>query len=388
MTHCELELISSWVGRALITCVYLITVYIFGKENYGRKQHNQHKQKLIKSSKAMQYWSTTSFISCQLSSILLLMTTILPICSHILVVSYGAVLFIIVTLTFYQIARLQYVFSDVAHGYGYHPLVFVVLYTVGCVIVIYMILIVIHYYLHSTVKTNPYICVNIVGFDIKFLATYLGLFLLWDWSVLIAYIVKIYQLSHNHPSEHNETVTKIKTVLQKIVVLTLLLECFQFCVFVYFMLHMKGFLSIIVVYHVEGTKIGPSLEILLALFAMYLMIDHNHDKYLKLVRCLQKIKLCCGCRCGLLSDENMLDDKTDLRDDAVSMGPSTSVTNTNDKNITISPSYVQNRGPETKSLNNEDEKHEEEDIESQRTNTEDLERYREINMRVLNSICV
>eukprot|EP01084_Bolivina_argentea_P158876 276736_1 len=130
----DLDLLWCWIARILITIVLCCAVYIF-------RSNELNKVKVVKPNihnKIVQYWSSICYVGCIISSCLLLTTTIIPICMY----SYGfAICFILLTkvsLTFYQVARLQYCFSLECHSYGYPQSVFVIFYFVGfiCVMLI------------------------------------------------------------------------------------------------------------------------------------------------------------------------------------------------------------------------------------------------------------
>eukprot|EP01083_Nonionella_stella_P017256 48237_1 len=382
------HLVACWAGRVLILSVFCVTIHIIRKEQCGTKEITSKSSKRNTYKRIMQSWTCISFISCTISCCLLLMSAIVPICIYILPITAPVILWTKLTLTFYQIARLQFIFSLTT--YSYHRCVFATLYLFGFLLVTYMVLLSALGF--GPAKSNKYVCVtiNADGNDTQFLGVFLILFVLWDWFVLIAYIFKIYQLTRDPQSQQDKTVAKLMDVLYKIVVLTLLLECSYCYVFVLMIIRNT---TPVLQYILDDMKLLPLLDIFLTVMIMYLMIEHNHNQYLKLMRILKKFKLCCCCSSILLrADRDTPPSENDKSSDAKEHGASyknsanlsTHVdngTNAEAYNITISASAA-SQGYERKSLQNDDN----EDFDSQRTNTDDLEQYRQINKQVLKAM--
>eukprot|EP00483_Globobulimina_turgida_P012559 UN12582 len=222
------QLVTCWIGRILIVCILCLTIYVF--QSHIKKEFERHEAEQQSSSttrniykRIFEYWSRIVFASCVISSCLLMLSTILAICKHIHTYSAACILFTKMTLTFYQISRLQHCFSQQrinSHSYGYHPCVFIIFYVAGSFVVATIILLQLY---TRTVETK----FGCILFAIQGTSKVIGIimllyFFLWDLGVLIAYIFQIYQLTH-HSKDH-QTIHKIKIVLQKIVVLTLLFE--------------------------------------------------------------------------------------------------------------------------------------------------------------------
>merc|ERR1712228_1032575 len=115
-------------------------------------------------------------------------------------------------------------------------------------------------------------------------------YILWDLSVLTAYIRKINELIKN--SKATQHFQRIKKVLGKIIILTLLYELsFVF----YFGITRLEEINLFGDF-VKETKIAACIDLFITMIILYLMLEHNDEKYLKLQHILKKSRVCCCCK--------------------------------------------------------------------------------------------
>eukprot|EP01084_Bolivina_argentea_P309690 535733_1 len=205
-------------------------------------------------------------------------------------------------ITFYQIARLEYTFlSSQIHStkYGYPHWVFITLYLYGIVFSLHVWVIV--WFLYSVKLTVSNYCIStITPFGIYFFLFGTIFYYPWDLIVLLLYIIKIctikskkYSINSNEQNVTDQRMIKvikrINYILTKIIILTILYELFSFTV------------QIIIVF------IPPNSSMILLMIrelvlmsdaicsgiVIFLMIEHNNEQYLNLLRILNKLQLCC-----------------------------------------------------------------------------------------------
>jgi len=105
---------------------------------------------------------------------------------------------------------------------------------------------------------------------------------LWDLSVLLAYVYKLNQIRLN--TKGDLAINQVSAVLHKIIVLTILFRMSQLDNWLLFRFVPAHIFSEYI------DRILWPLDILQTLFIIYFMLDSNHKKYVTLVRCF-----CCLC---------------------------------------------------------------------------------------------
>ena len=140
---CESEFWICWTSRALMVVLLMITMLILRFEVHKLKKEDNIFKKILN------YWSTICFALCSMTSLLLLATTITEIYPIIQPYSMGFQNLTRLQLTFYQTARLQYLFStkQIIQEYGYHQSVFIFFYFVGALLTLSTFIIILFFLL-------------------------------------------------------------------------------------------------------------------------------------------------------------------------------------------------------------------------------------------------
>ena len=209
----------------------------------------------------------------------------------------------ILSMGFYQLSRLHYCFSNsqIHSDKGYPKWLFNIMYTIGIILAI-------NYIASIEFVKNGHIFQTKCGINDKYEFFYqpldlittnisslyyfgVGLcFSIWDLFTLYLYISKIktfrvYQ--HKNPSVYK----RIKSILQKVFILTVFYQIVGVCsILIDAMIEPKGLLYSLI-YAVSIYSIPLAIGI-----SMWLMMDHNVNKYRKFLMFVQYLKLnylCC-----------------------------------------------------------------------------------------------
>ena len=211
-----------------------------------------------------------------------------------------------ILLGYYQIYRLQYCFSEkqVHSKYGYPTLLFITLYIIGCINNLHS-LIFPFFVLKPFELPNNLGCENDVdGNEIYSLNSFIAttLYSIWDLFTLFLYIYKIHQATktiqlHQKGQEvQDQILTRIKKIMAKIVFLTVI---YEMVTTVMVNLFLWGFSSSPIV------AVGWAIDFLTTQYIMYLMLDHNSNSYLTLLKLMHVtgiLRFCCCCFRNLLMD--------------------------------------------------------------------------------------
>ena len=206
-----------------------------------------------------------------------------------------------ISLTYYQIVRLQYCFSSSqVHStkYGYSKWIFIGLYIWGIIVTISILIMSIPILVPSAI--GEYGCIIDASFsNSDFTLRNVVIFIdyaVWDLCVLMLYIYKVFQIYTNTNFSDDNIYKKIKYILYKITILTLIYEIFgtSFLVSLIFFQD-KHSTQFYIMYPIIYAFIV--IEILLTAGVLYLMIEHNDQQYQKLMR------MCCGYR-GWMIDQD------------------------------------------------------------------------------------
>ena len=278
-----------WIARILLPTCILIIMYIFKQELAKRKQDIRIDSDPYP--KWLNFWSSLTFISCIIFLLIWTLHRVPIICLY----SYG---FMISTwgtpgacITMYQITRLQYCFSAKqihSDKYGYPKWLFCVLYAQFFLLGIYYYTI--SWFVYNSWPSQYYNGCEGGTNQYGYLAYFAFLwFWIWDLLTLILYVIKIKQIKRSQAirNQNDDTVyKKVKFILYKIVLLTIIYEIktlFGAGLTVIF-----GGMQIISIL----SPIIVAMDALMAVFVMYLMIEHNNDEY---IRFLTLFRGCCCC---------------------------------------------------------------------------------------------
>ena len=228
-----------------------------------------------------------------------------------------------VFLTFYQIGRLQSVFSSNqihSNKYkGYKLYVFILLYINGILFGISASTVILAstdtYPIQSSDPNSDKFGCDYAEYDSMWfgIISLNGIwYYIWDWIVIGLYIHKIIQFrrsstsnfdqSENENSASNSNsaakstmIQRIDSVLKKILLLTLIYE-------------LSGFLSVIQIF-----QLGPFGLILrpfdgtIPAMIIYLMLKCNHDEYIHILYKLKCCCICCECLTPNMSEQDVMD---------------------------------------------------------------------------------
>lgn len=188
------------------------------------------------------------------------------------------------SLTFYQITRLQYVFSktQVHSNFGYSKCVFIILYIYGIFVIMLSIISV--WFSQTFVSNGEYGCsVNSTNLATKLLGIYAICYIIWDFTVLLMYLLKFCQSRKRWMNNKNGTVwQRINFILTKILILTLFYE-------------FKYMSTIVVIQFTSSTIVNTILmmtDSIIISLSIYLMREHNNNEYKRLVKIYNTI--CCN----------------------------------------------------------------------------------------------
>eukprot|EP01084_Bolivina_argentea_P217077 368637_1 len=270
--------VSTWIGRITNPIAFFVVLYLIRTETYKRKHHK------IEEPKALQFFAILTLFTCEFWYLISIAIYIPYVCEYGAQLIGAAFILTKSCLTFYQIARLQFCFSSSSQQQiGYSNWVFKLLYINGIVFVIYSSIAA--FMLTTSIPLQNYGCYSIAKKDKYGIISILFLwYYCWDWIVLFMYIIKIIQIKSR--VSDNKALERIDKILKKVLFLTLLYEMFVFIA------------AIIVFYNDHDLAIGTVIfrvfDGLVMAFVIYLMIEHNNEKYDKFIHIF---KLICKLKC-------------------------------------------------------------------------------------------
>ena len=235
--------------------------------------------------------SNATFLTLILSGILSVVITIPTICKYIFPLYMMFLFFPRIALTFYQIIRLQYCFSSSqthSSKYGYNKWLFVVLYIWGVIVAINYAIIGTSVF--DPVEIGDYGCTHDERLYTEvgpYILTF-GLYIIWDLLVLILYGYKIWQIHQNTSFNDDQIYRRIRGVLYKIALLTIVYEVIGMT-FLVTTAHGNNYKNVETVYPVQYAL--SAIDMLVMATIVYLMIEHNDEEYQKLMR------VCFGYKC-------------------------------------------------------------------------------------------
>ena len=209
--------------------------------------------------------------------------------------------YIKIFITFYQLSRLQYCFSsEQVHStkYGYSKSAFNCLYLMGIVL---CGLTFASFVQALARKDNQLLDINytcafssddMIG--VWMLIPGLVFFGAWDWTIILLYVRKCYQFRdknrfNSDENMDNHVFLRIKFILSKILLLTILLE-------IYALLAIVGYQMMFIVQAEELAFINSLFFVFDGLVSTYLismMLSHNDDKYMRFIEFMNGLRVCC-----------------------------------------------------------------------------------------------
>lgn len=241
---------------------------------------------------------------------------------------------------YYQLGRLYYCFSNekINSTKGYPRWLFVIMYSSGIILLVNFALSVT--FLHGTEVFREECRIN-ENFQYEFRAieyfTFEGaeiwwtlvmvLYIVWDVTILILYVNKIKLFNTHNDNNNSVTHTQIRIILHKIFLLTMLYEI------VALIGTLCGPLFLIWVDESDAllrfTMFMYSISVSIS---MYLMMDHNKERYLRYLLIIRSLKLhwiCCKWRYIVNEQITQLNKTNNLRSGERLPNMKEVVTNTN-----------------------------------------------------------
>ena len=228
-----------------------------------------------------------------------------------------------VFMGFYQLSRLHYCFSQNSanHQNGYPQWTFVVMATVGLLILTFFSMLLIFG------QTLPSNCGFVEKYSFEweygdsvwftgnpedqmdeFHQCYLVVVvtgLIWDITTLLMYYFKIKSFRKTKAFREDAVWRKIMFILQRIIILTIFYQITLLIVNA--SLVAAGYVTDTELDRLSIHRVALSLICVLYSIAMYLMMEHNTDEYLGFLRCFKRtyLKYICFCCCHRIVDEQL-----------------------------------------------------------------------------------
>ena len=297
----SVETIVSIILYILRVLLILPTVFVVHKECLNRRNVSKNTDRgrnINIYQKFLSIFSLTSMILTVLSLINCLSLVFKKLCvfgnAFLIIFAWGSKLF----LGFFQVTRLQYAFSAsrIQTGYGYPKCWFMILYSMGVIILIYCIFCGLFVFTDTWTQEKfgefVYYCRGEnVALRYGILNPVLvALALVWDWMVIGCYVAKICQF---YKYDYN---MKIRFVLYKILYLTCLYQVTTALA----MIIGGPIVSVLVgnktLYPTMIGSLFVCLEHFWFVCIIYLMMDHNNDAYLKVIKIIHKFGGLCCCK--------------------------------------------------------------------------------------------
>ena len=285
-------IIGIWVQRILYSITFIILASIFKKEYVKLKKENTENPVRKEQQKWLDIWSFATLALLACISPFWVMNKIPTVCMYH-IYNIGATLYSScgMTLGFYQISRLQYSFSTKqSKTYGYKQWVFITLYINGILLEAYFIFA--NPMVQFPKSEGIYGCVVQERMELYhyFYFGYLWYYI-WDVTILLLYIFKVVQIQRNNEYIKDKNISnKIKFILLKIVILTLIWE-------------LVGFIALAIHFTTVDSSYNGilhpvlwSVDYFISMYLVILMMEHNHDRYLRFVSVLNTFRLFCCCQ--------------------------------------------------------------------------------------------
>ena len=290
------------------TIVALAVIDIF-RRDYKKSDVDTEKRKSSRYYRSFHYLSIICYILIILVDIWLIIKYIPHICITAVKCALIFTISVRYTITIYQLCRLQYILSESqthSSKHAYPNWLFIFLYIMGTTILIQAWISVWSFYEISYFK-NEYCTATVTDFGKIWLLITFIVYYIWDLTILSLYVHKIW--SFKKAKDVDKGVSKrINYVLSKIIILTILYEILS-GLFALMIIDITGDDSLWLRFLRE---FGLMIEVLVNAAMMYLMIEHNDERYLQLLQILNKCKLC---NCLLISEgDEEIQDSIDINE--------------------------------------------------------------------------
>jgi len=332
------ELPLSWVSRIVASIAICVVLKIVHKD-YDNRQEYMKQANNIRLPKDMIIWSSTTYASILITLLIFLLRKINPICTYIYFLYPPSVMWPLISLSFFQIARLRFCFSQssVHNQFGYKQWVFYVLYTAGLAIFVIGIalsrvklqIVELPHKSGCTWDPTPFLLSGVTFITL--------VYVIWDWSVLALYIAKIVQFKRKTQTKlRKETTTEIEIVhtdrtstvrarsgtelvtrsmsveqieqsnenmhtvfqriddiLNKMLMLTLFVEASFVIGALYSVL--TGRLLEEVSPALINNNLVLTFQLIVVAYMLFLMMEHNQNEYYAFLKALRMVNFCCCC---------------------------------------------------------------------------------------------
>ena len=309
-----------WLSVAITYLLWIIPNFFVLYSEIKQRQ----KSSVSFTTKFFELFSFMCIISGFLHCVFAMLTYVPGLCafSFFLQITVGVLL--VLSMGFYQLSRLYYCFANnqVHSNKGYPKWVFVIMYTIG---ILYGFMVIMSLQLSDVVDSlfRTFACGYNDNFEYFYYpmftedsyrwSTYWAavtvlLYAFWDLITLLLYGWKI--RAYIDKDNLSIVFTRIMSILFKITILTLFYQFMAYISLVIAMLYYE--LNIIPAISVILANFMANMLIFTITFSMYLMMDHNEEKYyafLKWIKYTRIYLMCCCCRFIVIKQLNELYEK-------------------------------------------------------------------------------
>eukprot|EP01084_Bolivina_argentea_P173065 299746_1 len=297
--------------RIILVIISVVCLLILLKEIRNRQTRTESTKH--KNNKWMHIFSMLTMIGAVYLSMAYALSSMPVVCIYIS--RYFLIPGIVnISLTFYQIRKLQICFSS-----NYWKYIYGIFYLFGILLIIVM-------YYHQLTATkilydsDSTICSALYENESRvriYRAIITFSYYFWDFSVIIMYVHKIRQLKRKRIQnnwKHTISYKKVDIYLRKIIILTITLE-----------LYIIVSVSLgTIIFGNNAYAIWPmvnaSLRNAITSYVMYIMIDDNYKSYILTIKLFLKFKICCCCQ-SFVNKSIQIENESTNNDDAVENVP-------------------------------------------------------------------
>eukprot|EP01084_Bolivina_argentea_P105379 188684_1 len=284
---------GAWTSRFVFPVAICIVLKVLKKEYNKRQIYKETETDQYQ--KCLNVWSLLTIIMSMVTCVSFAVHKIPFLCRFNYGLFQACWVLLQCTFTFYQIARLQFCFSARrVHStkYGFSNKTFIILYVNGVSYVIYTL--VIPWFAYNIHDLGVYGC-KISNSSLYNILILVGTvwFYIWDWTVLSMYIYKICQMKKHKIFDDVAVYKRVRYITTKIILLTVIYEIKAVFIVLLntFVWGNFNIFSILI-------PICIVVDILSTVFIICLMMEHNDNDFLKIVR---KYRVCC--RLFIIVDE-------------------------------------------------------------------------------------
>ena len=225
---------------------------------------------------------------------------------------------------------------------------FYFLYAIGIIYIFPTSIIMLFIYDYEMIKLSCFATKVYPWYDIITFILF-PVYYLYDWFVLLLYIIKVIQIKNKKELNNYTNAIIIKRVniqLMKILFLTIFYETWNILfVLINTYFEDNGIIDILVLF--------IPLDSVITAVIIYFMIEHNHDKYIKLLEIVYKLKICICLYClinDIIYPEN---DEKELGKNIEIQVSKVSVQSINTKTMNLTPIGIEkpDNSPMTNTVN-------------------------------------